>query len=352
MIWKPKTGWQVVLAVPIALAFAIPSPAQHTAADPIELQRMMERANRIASIEEGKATFVAELLARFADDAAARGYDAFLQKGTRKLMAKSGEGLLELSQRAPDFDTFYKMVFEGYTMDAFGSLTQDLVFFPMSACRIYDSRIATGPLAGPMAPGTQRNVSINDFLANQGGQSPDCLTQVPDIGNDPPALAITLSAVSPTGPGNLRTFAAGAAVPLATMLTYTAGTTISTGTITSSCTACLDELTVRNQGAGNADVVIDVLGYFSAPLQTALDCTRINTAFSTAASTFAGCSSACPAGYTATGAGLLNSASSAGVEIRIMGLTNATTADFLGWNGSPSTWAGFCQVVCCRVPGR
>src|SRR5262249_30878152 len=145
----------------------------------------------------------------------------------------------------------------------------------ISACRIYDSRIATGAgLNGPMAPGTQRSISVNDSTSIQGGANPDCDTVVPDLDADPPALAITLTAASPTGPGNLRTFPFGGAVPNAAMLTYSAGTTISTGTVTASCTSCFNELTVRNQGAGNTDVVIDIVGYFHAPFQQGLTCSQ------------------------------------------------------------------------------
>ena len=354
MTCRPKMGWRSgVLVVTIALACTTLAQAQQTTPYVASLKEMMDQAGRVADIEANKATFVGELLGRFAEEAAARGHDAFLRKGTRKLMARSGEDLLRLSQQATDYDTLHKLVFEGYTINTFGQLTQELVFFPITACRLYDSRVATtGGLIGPMAPGTTRNISVNDSTTGQGGANPDCNTVVPDLDNDPPALALTLTAAGPTGPGNLRTFDSSGAVPNAAMLTYTTGTTISAGVITSSCTSCGTELAVRNQGAGNTDVVIDVVGYFHAPFVQAVSCTRVTTAFSTAPSTFVSCSAACPAGYTATGAGLLDNGSSPGVEIRTMGLSNATTASFLGWNASGSTWGGNCQVTCCRVPGR
>ena len=103
----------------------------------------MEEAQKVASIEADKEGFVGELLARFGSTATEKGYDAFVSKGTKKLLRKSARDLQRLSENAKDFDTFYKLVFEGYTIDSFGQLTQDLVFFPISACRIYDSRSAT-----------------------------------------------------------------------------------------------------------------------------------------------------------------------------------------------------------------
>ena len=314
------------------------------------LQAQMQKAQAIAAIENGRAAFVDSLLGRWAADAAARGYDAYLEKGTRKLMPRSAQDLFELSTKAKDFDTFYKLVFEGYRVNAFGDLTQDLVYIPINACRLYDSRFATGGLAGPMAPGTERSISVNDSTATQGGASPDCRTTYPDLDDDPPALAVTLSAVSPTGPGNLRTFAAGASVPLAAMLTFTSGTTISTGVITSSCTSCGLELTVRNQGAGSTDVVVDLVGYFHAPAATALDCTTVTgTAVDLAVGAFGSASvTACPTGYA---------------QVSLDCNTSNYYMTVAGWNFSARlcyfrnehatiSVSGTASVECCRVPGR
>jgi hypothetical protein len=310
----------------------------------------MEKAQRVAAIEADKVGFVGDLLARFASEALEKGHDAFVSKGTNKLMKMSAERLLEISDRAKDFNTFHKVVFEGYTINAFGSLTQDLVFFPIAACRIYDSRLATGALAGPMAPGTQRDVSVNDSTATQGGASPDCSTAVPDLNNDPPALAITLTAAGPTGPGNLRTFASGGAVPNASMLTYTAGTTLSTGAVTASNPSASLELTVRNQGAGNTDVVIDIVGYFHAPNVSALECTTVTgTPVTIAAGAFAfvNAGAACPAGYT---------------QISLNCDTSSFLGDLAGWrfssrdcflrNESGGNITVTASLQCCRVPGR
>ena len=280
--------------------------AQDMAAAQAKLQARMEEAQKVASIEADKEGFVGELLARFASTAAEKGYDAFVSKGTKKLLRKSARDLQRLSENAKDFDTFYKLVFEGYTIDSFGQLTQDLVFFPISACRIYDSRTATRVgLQGPMAPGTQRSVSVNDSHPRSGRGQPLVRDRIPDLINDPPALAITLTAASPSGPGNLRTFAAGAPVPNAAMLTYTAGTTISTGAVTSSAGGVSSELTVRNQGAGNTDVVIDIVGYFHAPVAQPLACQTVSSRNTILANSFGAFDSpACPAGTDLTGGGV------------------------------------------------
>jgi hypothetical protein len=322
-----------------------------------ELQAKMEEQQQLATIEADKAGYVGELLARFASMGGVQSNETFFAKGTRRLMKKSAHELRQLSG-AKDFDTFIKLAYEGYTIDSFGQLTQDLVFFPINACRIYDSRTATvAGLIGPMAPGTQREISVNDSTGVQGGSATACDTLNPDLVNDPPALAITLTAASPPGPGNLRTFPKGAAVPLAAMLTYSAGTTISTGTITASNSTTLEsnELTVRNQGAGNTDVVIDIVGYFHAPAQQGLTCTTQTASLTPAAgASFTFSTAACPAGSTLTGGGS---------NWTILGVT-----DMWWWESSPNgantawTCRGnnqtgttptiICYAICCSIPGR
>lgn len=162
---------------------------------------------------------------------------------------------------APEVGAENSAVGGGHLKNTLGDITGDLTFFPVTPCRLYDSRTATAAgLIGPMAPNTTRLISVNDSLAAQGGSATGCDA---GLNNDPPALAITLTAVGPTGPGNLRTYPADAlTVPLAATLVYNTGLLTSTGAITASCTSCGAELAIRNQGGGNTDVVIDVLGYF------------------------------------------------------------------------------------------
>jgi hypothetical protein len=149
----------------------------------------------------------------------------------------------------------------GRIQNTLGDITGDLTFFPLAPCRLYDSRTATAVgLVGPMLPNTTRAISVNDSLAVQGGNPAGC--GVPTA--QPPALAITITSVNATGPGNLRTFATGTAVPVAATLVYNAGLLTSTGAITPSSATGLqvDELSIRNQGGANTDVVVDVAGYF------------------------------------------------------------------------------------------
>lgn len=228
------------------------------------LRARMEEAQALAAIQADKAGFVRQLLDRWAGAAAERGYDAYAEKGARRLGKRSPQELLALS-RVDSWEKFDRVTFRGATIDALGNITSDLVFNPLPACRLLDTRIGTGLFLGPLAPGTQMSFSVNDTLGPQGGNAAGCgVTGVGD--DDPPALAIVITAASPAGgAGNLRTFATGDPVPTASVLTYTAGTTISTAAITESCVGCGPELTVRNQGGGTTHVVVDVAGTFTQP---------------------------------------------------------------------------------------
>src|SRR5262245_29256167 len=104
MASRLMTGYLAVAMIVPPAAFA-----QSQGANASEQQQMlmakMEEAQQVAAIEADKAGFVGDLLARFASTAAEKGYDAFVSKGTRKLMKKSSGELYKLSQRARDFDT-------------------------------------------------------------------------------------------------------------------------------------------------------------------------------------------------------------------------------------------------------
>jgi len=310
------------------------------------------RAERIQQIEMDKSAFVNDLLERWANEAAAGGYDAYWQKGQRNLLTRTAAELLELGERAVDFDTFEKLVFRGFTVNALGDLTQDLVFTPVTPCRLLDTRYATvAAYQGPLSPSTEVAFSVNDSLAVQGGSAAGC--GVPAV--DPPALSLVLTAVpANTGQGNLRTYATGGSIPTASAVNYQGGVVVGSGVITESCTACTNELTVRNQGAGTTHIVVDVTGYYAAPASTTLECMNVESAIvACPVNVWTNIDVSCPTGYTATGGGYdahEGSLGYPGVWLTSVPLPN-------GWriwvdnqaSGSRnmSSW-----VRCCRVPGQ
>jgi hypothetical protein len=153
--------------------------------------------------------------------------------------------------------------------------------------------------------------------------------------------------------GNLRTYPTGGSIPTASVVTYTGGVSIASGTITASCTACTDELTVRNQGAGTTHVVVDVTGYFVAPEATRLGCQTAVADVSLAAGVGStGIATAtCPTGYAPTGGGGYEGTSGATILISKVDIGGSYVYCRLVNNTSSAVTAE-CQARCCRVPGR
>jgi hypothetical protein len=337
----------------LSVAAVLPAQAPGTVGSSELSQAQLARAERIQQIAQDKSAFVNEQLGKWAEAAAAKGYDAFWQKGQRNLLTRTPAELLDLSERATDFDTFDKLVFRGFRVNALGDLTQDLVFFPLTPCRLLDSRIATlAQYQGPKAPGTEIAFSVNDSLGVQGGNAVGCGVPIAD----PPALAVVVTAVpSNTLQGNLRAYPTGGAIPTASLVNYEGGVVVASGAIAQSCTACGDELTVRDQGAGSTHIVVDVTGYFAPPNATALECltTAAGSTTVAAGAIFSATPPACAAGYKQVSVSCRSTAYNT-ANWAITGFF--APGDFSGgcWGtnigGGNNTFEAYGR--CCRIPGQ
>lgn len=105
------------------------------------------------------------------------------------------------------------------TAAALGAASSDLVFVPLTPCRIIDTRQGSG---GKMMPGVVRHFQVAGLteFPPQGGNTGGC--GVPPGGAEPVAAAVSINfvAVTPEGSGNLRAWAYGDEVPLAAVITY------------------------------------------------------------------------------------------------------------------------------------
>jgi hypothetical protein len=138
-----------------------------------------------------------------------------------------------------------------------GSTNRDLTYTPVTPCRIVDTRLAGGPLAANM-PRSFDGYSASGFAA-QGGTAGTC-----DVPSGVAALALILTAVQPAAAGFVNVYPANAAAPNASMLNFAAGQfAIATGAI-----VLVDSLNANRFNAlspAQVDLVVDVVGYFSAP---------------------------------------------------------------------------------------
>lgn len=122
--------------------------------------------------------------------------------------------------------------------------------------RILDSRAGSGaPLGGdgPYAPGATKTIQVTG--TSVGGVSvPQGAVAV--IGN--------VTAASATGPGNLRLYAAGSALPTVSNINYSPAQNIANG-VTVKLSAS-GQMSIRVGGAGSTHVIFDVTGYIMSPI--------------------------------------------------------------------------------------
>jgi hypothetical protein len=236
----------------------------------------------------------------------------------------------------------------GLSAHALAPLGTELVFTPITPCRIADTRLVGGPIAGGMSRGFEAYTST-DFTG-QGGDATNC-----GIPADVAAVSINLAATNVPRLGNFIVYASDVARPNASALNYQAGGDSSNEVNVKLCrTGCPTQFTIYNNNTAGVNAVVDVTGYYSEAAAAELDCT---VAQQTGNLDLLGGlqtrSVSCPAGYTATGGGC-------GGPLGI-GVSNSQP---LVTAGTPSGWS--CDLVgsllsvisyqvsatCCRTPGR
>ena len=234
-----------------------------------------------------------------------------------------------------------------------GDASDDLVYTPVVPCRLADTRLAGGPIAGGGSRDFKVWVSSGGFTA-QGGDAGNC-----NIPANPAAVALNLAVVNVQGSGNLTVYPTGGAVPNTSALNYFSGVfAISNGAIAPACIPnCANQITIKANPAGT-DVVVDIVGYFKAPgtgSPQALDCIR-NRPSSTFLvlnnTTGAGSSALCAAGYSLTGGGCWSPSS---IDVLITSTIGYGSLDNR-WvcnakNSTGQTVQINIDTICCRVPG-
>jgi hypothetical protein len=145
-----------------------------------------------------------------------------------------------------------------------GDTAADLVFTPVTPCRIIDTTLAGGPIPA----GSTRDFYVNGNAAgtfeSQGGAAGGC--GIPD---DATSVEMNFVAVGPAGPGDFRAFPWNPApvVPNASIINYASlpGLNIANGLAQPVCnfeiTACTFDLTVQADVSAS-HLVVDVVGFY------------------------------------------------------------------------------------------
>jgi hypothetical protein len=120
-------------------------------------------------------------------------------------------------------------------------------FYPVTPCRLVDTRNPAGPLGGPsLAAGTVRSFTLSGVCGLPAGSR---------------AISVNVTAVAPTDGGYLTLYAGGTSLPLASTVNYKAGKTRANDAVVT-VGAAGDVIVWCGQGTGTADLVLDVNGYF------------------------------------------------------------------------------------------
>jgi len=144
----------------------------------------------------------------------------------------------------------------------FGDSGADLVYTPVTPCRIINTLVAGGPIA---AGGTRSFRVTGAGFAGQGGIAGSCNVPIGATG-----AVINFVAVNPTGVGDLRYTPFGTPMPVASFLNYAlrgVNDNTANGMTFPICnpatTVCTNDFTIQADVSAT-DVVADVQGYFRA----------------------------------------------------------------------------------------
>jgi hypothetical protein len=223
-----------------------------------------------------------------------------------------------------------------------GDAAADLVYVPVTPCRILDTRVSGTPIA---ANGTINiDVTSVSSYSFQGGDASNC-GGVGAAGSFA-AAAINFTVVTPSAAGYITAYPLLVARPLAATVNYTAGDIRGNFAVVQlDQGSSASEMTIYS--FAQTHVVADIVGYYINPAPTALQCQdTANTTSSVAAGATANVSApACPTGYTQTATNCETGSWQMPIVFSHGGTCSAQ-------NNSSVAADLRASRTCCRVPGR
>jgi hypothetical protein len=307
---------------------------------------------KLQQIASDKAPYATAIVQRWESDARASDrWDAnYSTELFNALMGLQPENLLAAGQ-AGSYKAVLAIIANGpvaksgatITPNYLGDILDDLVYTPITPCRIVDTRFATS-YPFQLVGGTTYSFDVDgsNFSA-QGGNPSGC--GIPF--GVPRAVDMTLTVTNTSGFGFLTAWQLFVSRPNSSFLNWAPGWTVAN-------TAAIP--VVPGGGAdfnvfasSSTSVVIDVVGYFAAPVATPLDCTVVTNSAPLPVNVFTHVFAACPSGRTLSGGGLFYALSNTNAKSWPSGTPNNWEASFypIGVGDTGTTYA-----VCCRMPGR
>ena len=244
----------------------------------------------------------------------------------------------------------------------FGDKDDNLVYTPVTPCRLVDTReaAATGAFNGPISGGTTLAIDTDGNTLIQGGNPAGCGTY-----NNVSAIVVTVTAAGATSGGHFQVMPHLGSLPNASVLNFSPGQAVANTTIVPQNYSGLNPEIDLYVGDGTTHVIVDVVGYSNPPQLAAPSLPSQQVMYSGLISIAAGAagqyfSPACPSGYRLTGGGtgrflytsdvqIVTSRPSNGTSTLISGFNVADRwmGDF--WNNTGSSQSVFVYAVCIRV---
>jgi hypothetical protein len=316
--------------------------------------RQARRREAIRQVLGDKAGYAAAIVARWEDSAreAGRWDESYSVDLLESVMKLDPENLLAAGE-ASSYEAMMTVLatgqaeptIEGPVPNSLGQNFQDLVYTPVTPCRIVDTRIAVG---GALAAGVAGTFDVDSSnLADQGGSATGCGIPLAVA----QAVTMTIVAVHPAGRGHLTAWGLGPQ-PTTSVLNYAANDVIANTAIIPVVPGGGDDFALFS--LATTHVVVDVLGYFAASSATRLDCqTFASEVVAVPVDLLSVVDAFCGPGRAATGGGYDVSE----VTIAFPGLFVTSSPLANGWRATVENHTGGPRNIqtfarCCRVPGR
>lgn len=226
---------------------------------------------------------------------------------------------------------------------AIGDLATDLVYVPVTPCRLFDTRLAGGAIAANTVRGFDVT-AVTDY-SFQGGAANDCGV---GVAGSFAAAVINFTVVAPGAAGFITAYPVGGVQPTASTLNYSAGSVVGNSAIVKiDQGAAANEMNVYSFAATH--LVGDIVGYFSAPgpaAAKALECVEVvgNPVTIGANATNNVFSPSCAAGYTKVDV----QCRPASFDLRLAG---SWTDHCNYFNAGAASTTATAAARCCRIPG-
>jgi hypothetical protein len=372
---RMKSGWRLVACIAIAAGSAhaqtslngVPGVGEASAASAASapsnaVQPRAMKPDALLAIDQNRATVITRIVSEWGDKLA-------IETGMRPVqlremlsamradqlfaasMAGSLSGLQAVVSQALAGASRLE-VEKSVQVKALGSATQDLVYTPVTPCRLFDTRASQGGLGTPLV-NTPRTYGAITPVANQGGPG-GCAA-----GASATVALVVMGTLTPSGSGLLQSGPQGGAPFPNALILYQAGDQYDT-TAAIPLNPANGRFDIVEQFA-QADVYGDLLGYFSPPAATALDCVTVDFAGTGTANLPSNSeidittAAACTAGYTAVSISCeVAGFSPAGLALTQSGGSGAFFACiWRNQSGATLDYRDFhAHTRCCRVPGH